>query len=185
MDLEKYRGDIEAIKLAVMVSSRLGVPREYTLVQSVQHSLEYYEKEPKQEYLVSALLQIQSYLEMGFDYRAHTDLFDDVLKKCNLTRQQVFTKWFYGAKKVKLNKNQVRGMIRKWSGSPKNTMQITQVVADIIEKVKRGEEGVHYYVNHVSGMEPDIYELVIQEGESYFHDLKWERYYVFYGVDRA
>lgn len=185
MDLEQYRDDIEAMKLSLMVSSRLGVSREQTIIKSIQHLRRYYEREEKQEYLLGALLQIQAYLEIGFAYRTHSDLFDDILRKCNMTRQEAFPKCFYAAQKVKLNRNQVRGMIRKWSSSPQNTMQITEVVLDIIEKVKNEKTGVHYYVNHIAGMEPDIYELVIQDGECYFHDLKWERYYVFYGIEQC
>lgn len=179
MDLEQYRGDIEALKTSVTVSARLGVAREHTLIQGVRSMRTFYENDPKEEYLLGALLQIQAYLEIGFTYRSHADLFDDILGRMNLTRQDVFPKRFYAATRVKLNKSQVRSMIRRWSGAPQNIMKITQVVEDILDKVKRQEQGVHYYVNHTAGVEPDVYELVIQEEECFFHDLKWERYYVF------
>lgn len=179
MDLEGYRNEIEAIKLSVMVSSRLGVPRDVLLIQSVEKSLECYEEEPKEAFLLGALLEIQAYLELGFSYRPNSELFDEVLRKCGKTRQQVFPKPFYAAKLVKLNRSQVRNMLRKWSGSPQNTMPVTEVVEDIIRKVQNREKGVHYYRNYLAATTPDIYELVIQEEECYFHDIKCERYYVF------
>lgn len=182
MDLERYRDDIEAIKMAVSVSSRLGVNRERTLILSIGHIMEFYENDPKREYLVGALLHIQAYLELGLDYRLHQELFEKIMEECNLEKDDVFPRRFYTAKRVKLNKSQVRGMIRKWSTSPKNKLQIQQVVQDIMEKVSNQEQGVYYYHNHTSpsGRDDDLYELVIQGEECYFHDMKLERYYVFY-----
>lgn len=181
MDFEVYREEIEEIKLAVSTASRRGVPREHTLTGSIERLLDYYAEEPKNEYLTGALLNIQAYLELGMEYSKYEDLFERVLRKGNLDKREVFPKPFYSARKVKLNKSQVRGMIRKWSTSSKNTMPIPEVVEDIITKVKNREKGVYYYHNHVtgSGMEDDIYELVIQGEECYFHDIKWGRYYVF------
>lgn len=182
MDLEKYREEIEAIKMAASVSSRMGVDRERTLTLSIGHIIEFYENDSREEYLLAALLQIQAYLELGLDYRLHRELFDSVLEKYGLEKEEVFPKRFYKARKVRLNKSQVRGMIRKWSTSRKNELQIQQVVQDIIEKVENQERGVYYYHNHTSpsGIDDDLYELVIQEDECYFHDMKLERYYEFY-----
>lgn len=185
MDLEQYRNEIEALKLSVMTSSRLGVSREELLLNSIEKSMEFYEKEPKEEFLLGALLDIQAYLELGFSYRTNEELFDEVLGRYGKNRVQVFPKPFYAATKVKLNRSQVRGMLRKWSGAQKNNLSITQVVEDIIEKVTSREKGVHYYTNYLAGATPDIYELVIQEEECYFHDVKCDRFYVFPEIVQA
>ena len=113
MDFEVYREEIEAIKLAVSTASRRGVPREHTLTGSIERLLDYYAEEPKNEYLTGALLNIQAYLELGMEYSKYEDLFERVLRKGNLDKREVFPKPFYSARKVKLNKSQVRGMIRK------------------------------------------------------------------------
>lgn len=185
MDLEKYRNDIEAYKLSVMVNSRLGVPREELMIKTIEKSLELYEEEPKKEFLLGALLVIQAYLELGFSYRRNEELFEEVLKKFGKNRVQVFPRPFYAATKVKLNRSQVRSMLRKWSGNQKNTMAITQVVEDILAKVTGREQGVYYYTNYLAGTDPDIYELVIQEEECYFHDVKCDRFYVFPEIAQA
>ena len=186
MNLEEYREDIEAIKMAASVSSRLGVEREKTLILGIRHIMEFYENDSKEEYLLGALLQIQAYLELGLTYRANQELFETVLKKAGLEKDEVFPRRFYVAKQVKLNKSQVRGMLRKWSTSQKNGMHVQQVVQDIIDKVKKREQGVFYYHNHTSpsGVDDDLYELVIKDEECYFHDMKLERYYEFYEYNK-
>ena len=181
MDFEVYREEIESTKLALNSASRRGISREHIIKGTIERLLQFYDEEAKSEYLTSALLYMQTYLELGMEYHKCEDLFDDVLRKGNFDRREIFPKPFYAAKKVKLNKNQVRSMIRKWSTSNQNTMPIPQVVDDIIQKVKNKEKGVYYYRNHLpgSGINDDIYELVVQDEECYFHDIRWERYYVF------
>ena len=133
------------------------------------------------KYLYCAILYIQAYLEFGFDYDV---LFDKVINELGYSKEEVFPKDFYKADKVKLNKSQVRSMIRKWK--PGNKSTIAEVVQDIITKVKLHQEGIYYYVN--SGTKKDIgemditsdvYELVINKSECYFHDIRRKKYFTF------
>ncbi|XCP84113.1 hypothetical protein ABXS75_13680 [Roseburia hominis] len=181
MDMEQYRAEIEAAKLATSMGARLGVPREKTLLLSIEQILDYYACNPLEEYLTGALIQIQAYLEMGMDYRKHAELFDKVVDMCGLDKDEVFPRRFYGAVKVKLNKSQVRGMLRRWTPSRVEGMKIGQVVEDIMEKVKAHQEGIYYYRNCLNDtkMGDDIYELIITKEECYFHDIKCDRYFVF------
>ena len=181
MDMEQYRAEIEASKLATGVGARLGVPREQTLILSMEQLLRFYECNPLEEYLTGALIQIQAYLELGMDYRKHADLFEKILDLCGLDKNEVFPRRYYGAVKVKLNKTQVRGMLRRWVPSRRGGLRIGQVVEDIMEKVSQNEKGVYYYRNELNDphMGDDIYELIIEEEDVYFHDIKCDRYYVF------
>ena len=90
-----------------------------------------------------------------------------------------FPKRFYSSKQVKVNKTQVRSMIKKWPASPKQKIKIDDVVSDIIEKVLKNEQGIYYYKCAIIN---DMYELVITDKETFFHDLTRGIFYTFVGV---
>lgn len=75
-------------------------------------------------------------------------------------------------------------MIGKWSAS--NSMSITEVVDDIIEKVKEHKQGIYYYKNNrgrkmelTETINGELYELIISEKDCYFHDIKRKKYFTF------
>lgn len=181
MDFEFYRGDIEAMKASLEMCARQGLEREEIIIDSIGHMMEYYENNPEKEYLLGAILQIQAYLELGFSYDRHEVLFDNIVSRTGKTRYEIFSGQFYMTAVIRLNKSQIRGMLRKWSPSHQNEMSIKEVVEDIYEKVSKKLHGIYRYVNHsasnVNG--DDVYELVINDKECYFHDLKYDRYYTF------
>lgn len=144
----------------------------------------YYEINPDRKYLVCLVLHIQVYLEMGYDYDDNKDCFNAILEKLGTDRETMFPKNFYHSTKIKLNKSQVRSMIGKWNAS--NRVSITEVVDDIIKKVKEHKQGIYYYNNNrgrsiASDDETnrEVYELVISEKECYFRDVKRKKYFTF------
>lgn len=135
---------------------------------------------PDKNYLICGVLHIQAYLEMGYDYDDNLDLFDFVLKELGTDRKTLFPKKFYQSNQIKLNKAQVRSMIGKWNAV--NTMSITEVVDDIIDKVKNHRKGIYYYQNKggkSTNFRVDIYELVINDNDCFFHDVKKKKYFTF------
>ena len=113
---------------------------------------------------------------MGFSYDDEAELYNLILEKLGTTKELKFPKKFYSAKKIKLNKTQVKSMIKKWPASPHQKMKIDEVAADIIEKVKKKEIGILYYECATIN---DMYELVISEKETFFHDLSRGIFYTF------
>lgn len=65
-------------------------------------------------------------------------------------------------------------MIKRWPASPNQKIKIDEVVDDIISKAKNKEIGISYYECSVT---KDVYELVINENEILFHDLKRGRFF--------
>lgn len=128
------------------------------------------------EYLEVATLHIQAYVEMGFAYEENATIFNSVLDELGITNEMKFPKKFYTSQKVKLNKSQVRRMIKKWPASPHQKMKIDDVVYDIISKVKNKDNGIFYYDCAVTG---DVYELVISKEEIFFHDMARGLFYTF------
>uniref|UniRef100_UPI00405686F2 hypothetical protein n=1 Tax=Agathobacter sp. TaxID=2021311 RepID=UPI00405686F2 len=169
---------IEAIKLAAGSVQYKDLSVKETFMEAVSQLHRYYKDSQNTKYLETAVLHIQAYLEMGFSYEEGKTIYDKILKDLGTTKEDKFPRKFYAAKKIKLNKTQVKSMIKKWPASPHQTMKIAEVVEDIIEKVERKEVGIYYYKCAVT---EDMYELVISEKEIFFHDLRRGIFYTFEG----
>lgn len=181
-NIETFKFEIEIIKIMLCTLPHVGVSLTETISKVVLRLDNLYKIEKDEKYLHCALLYIQAYLEMGFEYN---DIFDMVLLELGYSKEKIFPKDFYKADKIKLNKSQVRSMIRKWK--PGNKYTISEVVQDIITKVKLHQDGIYFYINsgtkkddEETNIKGDIYELVINKEECYFHDLKRKKYFTFY-----
>lgn len=172
-DQERY---VEAIKLAAGSAQYKNLSVKSTIITAISQLYHYYEYENNTNYLDIAILHIQAYLEMGFDYEESSEIFDKILETLGMTKELKFPRKYYKSKKIKLNKTQVKSMIRKWPASPHQTMKIKEVVDDIIEKVRNQKIGIYYYQCAVT---EDMYELVINEKEIFFHDLRRRIFYTF------
>lgn len=173
---EDNRLYIEAIKMAAGSVQYKNLSVKNTFIDTVSQLYQYYERFQNIKYLETAILHIQAYLEMGFPYEDGKPIYDIILEKLNTTKELKFPKKFYFARKIKLNKTQVKSMIKKWPASPHQNMKIDEVVEDIIEKVKQKETGIFYYKCAIT---EDLYELVIHEKETFFHDLRRGIFYIF------
>lgn len=167
---------IEAIKLAAGSVQYKNLSVQSTFVEAVSQLYQYYIYSGNTQYLEAATLHIQAYLEMGFPYEDGEKIYNLVLEKLGTTREIRFPQKFFWAKEIKLNKAQVRTMIKKWPASPHQKMRIDEVVADIIKKVNNNMLGIYYYKCAVTD---DMYELVISEKETFFHDLRRGIFYTF------
>lgn len=167
---------IESIKLAYGSVQYKGLPIKETFFKSIDLLKNHYEETKNIRYLEVALLHIQAYLEMGFPYEQGESVFAEVLRKLGTTRESEFPRRFYASSSIKLNKSQVRSMIRKWPASPYQKMKIDEVVADIIQKVQKKQSGIYYYQCAVT---KEVYELTIQEEEIFFYDVSRGLFYTF------
>lgn len=156
---------IEAIKLAAGGVQYKNLSVKQTCIDAVKQLYHYYKNSDNMDYLETAALYIQAYLEMGFPYEEGYTVFDQILEKLGTTRELKFPRKCYADKQIRLNKSQVRNIIGRWPASPKQKMKIDDVVNDIIMKVKHQDKGIYYYTCAVTG---DLYELVINEKETFF-----------------
>ena len=176
MDREENRLYIEAIKLAAGSVQYKNISVKDTMIKAVEQLYRYYEITMDEGYLETAFFHIQAYLEMGFPYEEREEVFDNILKNLGKRRELEFPKKFYCAKKVKLNKTQVRSMLGRWPTYSRQRMKVQEVVEDIIRKVENREEGVWYYKCE---MTEEMYELVMSEQNMFFHDLRRCIFYTF------
>lgn len=176
MSREEDRSYVEAIKFAAGFLQYKNVSVRQTFADAVSQLYWYYKNLDNKKYLEIATLHIQAYLELGFLYEENAEIFDLILNELEITKEMKFPKKFYTSQKVKLNKSQVRRMIKKWPASQHQKMKINEVVQDIINKIKEGDNGIFYYNCAVTG---DLYELVISKEETFFHDMARGLFYTF------
>lgn len=181
IEIEQYRRDIEAIKLSLIgLPDVTGCSVGQVLVESIQYLLNSSSILGK-ELLILAVIHIEAYLEMGFLYDEQKELFDSVLEALNLNKNILFPRKFYKATTVKLNRNSIRRMIKKWPKTKDRQYTIEELIDDIMIKVKSRQIGVYYYQS-TQGQRKTIvgmYELVVHNDECYFHDILCKKYYVF------
>lgn len=172
---------VEAIKLAVGTTSYLGLSIHEVFEATVQRLYSYYQETKDKCYIETALLHIQAYMEMGFEYEDKAELFDHILEELGTSRQLEFPKAYYYSKKIKANKTQIRSMIVRWPAS-KVRMNINELVQDILDKVNNKKVGIYYYNSNPTpdngnDGDGDLYELVVSEKDIYFHDIKRRKYF--------
>lgn len=175
----------EESELWIMVHSLNALKRKnIPLMEGITKSLEYleilYRATKDKRYIDVAVLEIKAYLILGGDYCKNKEQFRQILSIVELEETPLLIK--YGAKKANLNKNEIKSLFRKWMPSKENPMKITEVAEDIIQKVTTRQLGRYVYSYKGNGKKQDatdIYELIVEEEESYFHDVNRMQYYFF------
>lgn len=169
---------VDGLRLAYGGLHYSGIPLMKTFEQNICWLQEMYEKSDDKKYLENALLHIKAYVRMGLCYRQYEEMFDQILNDLQVSR------WSLGKPvekqhMIRLTYSQVRSMIGKWKPSKDNTMKIGDVVDDIINKVSIQQKGIYFY-RYIRGNDKEyLYELVVDEHESYFYDINNKRFYLF------
>lgn len=160
-----------------------GITVRETIMESLQNLLEWYRQSGKEKYMELALLHMQAYANMGFGLDEEEPVVQEILSITGKTRNDFFPRGYVFGKKIKITKPQIRSMIGRWRPSGENPMTIDEVVDDIMRKLKQHKPGkyIYQYDRKISfgETEPEVYELVISDEESYFYDVKKFRFYTF------
>ena len=153
-----------------------------TIRESLGYLKNWYQMTGERRYLELAVLQIRAGFQLKMLSAEDLEFYHEMCEQMSLTLEDILKENLLIAKEVKLNRAQIKGMIRKWMPSKKNPMTIMQVVDDIIDKVTNQRFG-HYYYRYTRGQgdntQEDIYELAINESECYFLDIKDFKMYTF------
>lgn len=178
------REEVEAVKLEVKHLEYHNISTKRVLATSIRYLMERSEtEESPQEFLLAARARLQAYVEMGFPYEDHTEIFDKLLSRLGTERIFEFPRRAYGTKRIALTRPQVDRLIGRWPGSKYHTMARADVVDDIIDKVTNKREGRYEYhsnANPNTGRRGDeVYILFVDPGESYFYDTARRVYYTF------
>lgn len=140
----------------------------------------FYEATKDKRYMDVAVLEIKAFLILGGEYFKNKEQFDPILISEGIDLEQLLSR--YGIKRVNLNRSQVRGLFRKWMPSKENPAKISEVVDEIIERVSLHQTGRYLYSykrSYAKGADADLYELIVADEDSYFHDITRMQYYIF------
>lgn len=176
------REELAVIQLSIAGLEHQGISVADTLAAAVRLQLGLYDILREEGYLRNALLKLKVYLNMGFPFNRYEKLFNKVLAESGIGKEAFFLEHGPFGPKVRLTKTQVRSMIRRWPSSKYHTMPIQEVVNDIVEKVKTHQQGVYTYhttTNEKSRFCDDMYQLVIDDKDSYFCDVNMGKCYRF------
>lgn len=166
---------MEAVKLALDNAEEVGLDKKEVLADSITWLYDRYYETEDRKYLEQALRNIQAYIQFGYPYEEEQDLFDRILCLLGAERIQVMFLDERYTKIVKLNKNQVRGMIGKWNPHI-HSMTINSVIEDVMDKVKHEKEGVYTYrsgqrIFRGREIPKDEYRLVVYGHKAQFFDV--------------
>lgn len=162
-----------------------GISIPDTVRMSLNSLIQWYEETQDVKYIDTAVLQLRALFEMGMMRERDIGLYDTVCELAGWKEEERIKKRMFNIKKIKANKSQVKSIIRKWMPSRNNRMTITEVVDDILDKVKEKKIGQYYYRyerkttrrNVIEG--EDIYKLVVEAEQSFLLDLKGFKCYTF------
>lgn len=179
--MKKKLISIEAVKLALNNIEEVGLDTKEVLADSITWLYDRYSETKNRQYLEQALRNIQAYIQLGYSYEAEQDLFDRILRLLGAKKIQVMFLDEKYTKTVKLNKNQVRGMIGKWNPHI-HSMTINSVVEDVMDKVKHEKEGVYSYrsgqkISRGREIPKDEYRLIIYGHKAQFFNMGQGLYY--------
>ena len=176
--MDESKETIAAIKLIIGSLPYQGISVINTMKKVMEYLCVYYEKTLEKKYLEIALIHMRAYIELGFVYDELKHPFDFVLKLAGVSKEEIYRNVSGENQSTKkVSKSEVRSMIRRWTSSKYHTKSKDEVVEDIIDKVERRLLGIYYYHSNQNPKSDDVYELVINEFESYFHDIKRNKYF--------
>lgn len=181
MMIEVKRKDVEAVKLALKVAMRKGVQAQETLMGSIRFLVECHRWSEDERYLLSAMVSLQAYMELGFPYGEYKAEFDELMEKLGTFRELQFAGQYFPVAVIPLTKARIKTAIGTWSASKYHTMPIGEVLEDIIGKVSTRQVGNYEYHSHLQedSRKDRVFELLVNEEASYLHDVQRDQYYLF------
>lgn len=172
---EIRKDDVKKVADLTNVFAKYGLTQRSLLAMGIEDMY----NRGTEECLNTALLMMHVYLNQGFLYEEHRDLFDVLLQKLGTTREQQFS-CLKGMNVVPLTRAQVDHLIVKWSGSIYHTMTRSQVVDDIMEKVKKKMIGKYEYHSNANpkGNSLDyVYILEVTNNDNILYNINLNRIY--------
>lgn len=177
------------LKYLMQILSMKGISHIDAVRASLTYLIQLYETTGDAKYVDMAVCQMKVAAELNVIKEEDSNIYKKVMELAGWTEHEQILNGIYEDRRIKVNKTQVKSMFRKWMPSSNNPMTISQVVEDIIYKVKNHIEGRFYYCydkNRGKGEKvsetADVYLLVIEADRSYFWDCKGFVCYTFQEV---
>lgn len=178
--MDESKETTAALKLIIGSLPYQGISIINTMNKVMEYLCIYYEKTLEKKYLEIAMMHMRAYIELGFVYDELKHQFDFILKLAGVSKEEIYRNVSGENQARKTSRSEIRSMIRRWTSSKYHTKSKDEVVEDIMDKVERRSMGIYYYHSNQNPKNPkldDVYVLVINEFESYFHDIKRNKYF--------
>lgn len=150
---------------------------------SISKLLFLYQQTGKEPFLENALIDIYSFLEMGYPYDKKKVLFDEILQEAGMAREQIIPKHIQGAIScAEVKRTDVDKIIKSWPRSKNRQYSRDELVETIFQKIKNREEGVYSFFDNedsASYSKREVLQLIITKNECYVHDEKRDLYHQF------
>ena len=176
--MEQKRFDVETKRVLLAGLQQSGYSLEEALPEILEELRQLGSSSSSQAlYAKTAAQFILAYLELGFSYLRHRELFDPILEWAGLDNLSVSAFWRCNPF-IPLKKNPVRSMFRRWPASSRNSHTIIQAVEDVLRRVSSRDIGCYqYYTARRDGTFTSLYQLNVYEDYAIFHDVIENRYY--------
>ena len=176
--MEQKRFDVETKRVLLAGLQQSGYSLEEALPEILEELRQLGSSSSSQAlYAKTAAQFILAYLELGFSYLRHRELFDPILEWAGLDSLSVSAFWRCNPF-IPLKKNPVRSMFRRWPASSRNSHTIIQAVEDVLRRVSSRDIGCYqYYTARRDGTFTSLYQLNVYEDYAIFHDVMENRYY--------
>ena len=176
--MEQKRFDVETKRVLLAGLQQSGYSLEEALPEILEELRQLGSSSSSQAlYAKTAAQFILAYLELGFSYLRHRELFDPILEWAGLDNPSVSAFWRCNPF-IPLKKNPVRSMFRRWPASSRNSHTIIQAVEDVLRRVSSRDIGCYqYYTARMDGTFTSLYQLNVYEDYAIFHDVMENRYY--------
>ncbi len=176
--MEQKRFDVETKRVLLAGLQQSGYSLEEALPEILEELRQLGSSSSSQAlYAKTAAQFILAYLELGFSYLRHRELFDPILEWAGLDSLSVSAFWRCNPF-IPLKKNPVRSMFRRWPASSRNSHTIIQAVEDVLRRVSSRDIGCYqYYTARRDGTFTSLYQLNVYEYYAIFHDVMENRYY--------
>lgn len=177
--------EIKAIMIALGNIESIGEKSKEILLKSIVWLRKYYERSLDRGFLEKAVWHAYAYLNLGFPYEEIEKEIQKIVAYLGTDIQEVFPEKQWKYRKMKLTKTNVRNLIGRWN--PKlHSMNITDVVEDIIQNVREKRVGEYlYYSGKRIEQEGEktlweqTYKLYVNQDEAILHALNKNVYYMF------
>lgn len=130
-----------------------------------------------EQIMLSASEYILAYLDLGFSYLDHKDLFDRVLSSAGYSEAalQMLSRRNH---EILCNKAQIDWVLGRWPRFPHNSHTKTQAVEEILQLVDTMSPGEYrYYTAKKEGTYSTLFILQIFDDCAIIHDVVQNRFY--------
>lgn len=144
--------------------------------ESAEWLYDCYEKTGDEICLKAAVQIVKVYMEFGLAYKSGESLFQKILEAAGTTVEEEFPKRLYPSNVLKPKVSPIRDALGYWPKTSEDSMNVDEVVKDILEKLQKQEHGCYLYGKKRGEVG---YELLILEENSYLVDFQKHKVFQF------